>query len=187
MIDRAYLWISTDKHSCDGVYEKTDMEVGGYPVWKKSNGNRWIYSGGGCRWVINDMLKGIREGEGFIVSEVHEGRPPDCSEEWSYADGRGGWAHDITFSVTLYEGQSRHLSPTRSVDRACRVGFTPSVVTPAPPALAPPVIRVSYHAFVYAIVFIFTCTVTSCFVTFLDACEPNGRFVVRPEYRVMES
>mmetsp|Transcript_22169 Transcript_22169/g.61382 ORF Transcript_22169/g.61382 Transcript_22169/m.61382 type:complete len:1225 (-) Transcript_22169:123-3797(-) len=103
--------------ACEGEYMLSSEEANGAPLWKKSGGNRWLYTGTDGKWYVGGMHSrrlNFLCSSGFVCScRPHGGRTPDRIEgAWEAGDGRQ-WHTDCDILVTvLVETPAAHVAET---------------------------------------------------------------------------
>mmetsp|Transcript_150538 Transcript_150538/g.419489 ORF Transcript_150538/g.419489 Transcript_150538/m.419489 type:complete len:459 (-) Transcript_150538:115-1491(-) len=106
----------TNQVCCTGEYELVmDAGPGGQPLWKKTGGERWLYSGTDGRWYIggvNSKHKRFECASGFIYNcKVHDGvLPHQLSGAWEWG-GSSQWHKDPTIHITAVSRRD-----TRDID-----------------------------------------------------------------------
>lgn len=89
--------------SCAGIYSLVPQEQAhGMPLWRRSEGDRWLYCGSDGKWYVGGKLshqKGFNCASGYLhCSELQPGALPHCLKGWCWGDGQQ-WHRDETICV----------------------------------------------------------------------------------------
>jgi len=94
--------------ACAGVFSlQPGLTANGFPVWRKDNPRRWLYTGTNGDWTIGVEGANIGEGKDFNTDKgylcsvhAHGGELPHELEKWQ-TWGDSQWYPDFTVKFSL--------------------------------------------------------------------------------------